>query len=238
MKLSIAIPTWECHGRGGEFIDDLLRTIEIQTFKDFQVCISDHSISDDVLNVVNQFKDKFEIVFSRNESKRGNGPANTNAAIDLCSGEIVKIMFQDDFFYDDQSLEKIVREFDNSDKKWLINACNHTKNDGHNFYWDFYPKWNDKILQGVNTISSPSVLSIRKEVFEKVKFDTDLVMMMDCDYYYHVREEFGEPIYLHDILITNRVHMNQVSLMYDKNLQDEIDHCLKKYELMEVINHA
>lgn len=42
-KISICIPTWECYGRGFEFINDLLRTIEIQTFKDFEVCISDRS---------------------------------------------------------------------------------------------------------------------------------------------------------------------------------------------------
>ena len=28
MKLSIAIPTWESYGKGSEFIDDLLRTID------------------------------------------------------------------------------------------------------------------------------------------------------------------------------------------------------------------
>lgn len=39
-KISIAIPTWETYGRGAEFLDDLLRTIEIQTFKDFEVVIS------------------------------------------------------------------------------------------------------------------------------------------------------------------------------------------------------
>lgn len=230
MKLSIAIPTWECHGRGGEFLDDLFRTIEIQTFKDFEVCISDHSMNDDVLNVVNEYTDKFEIVFRRNSNNRGNGPANTNAAIDLCSGDIIKIMFQDDFFYDDESLEKIVSEFENSDKLWLVNGCNHTKDDGHSFYWDFYPQWNDKILHGVNTISSPSVLSIKKEVFEKVKFDESLVMMMDCDYYYNAREQFGDPIYYHDVLVSNRVHKNQISMRYDKNLQDEVDYCLEKYK--------
>ena len=26
-----------------------------------------------------------------------------------------------------------------------------------------YPRWNDKIIEGVNTISSPSVLSMKKE---------------------------------------------------------------------------
>jgi glycosyltransferase involved in cell wall biosynthesis len=233
MKVSIAIPTWESHGRGGEFLDDLFRTIEIQTFKDFEVCISDHSMNDDVLNVVNEYTDKFEIVFRRNSNNRGNGPANTNASIDLCSGEIIKIMFQDDFFYDDESLEKIVSEFENSDKAWLVNACNHTKDDGHSFYWDFYPQWNDKILHGVNTISSPSVLSIKKEVFKKVKFDTSLVMMMDCDYYYNAREQFGDPIYYHDVLVSNRVHKNQISMRYDKNLQDEVDYCLEKYQRVE-----
>ena len=233
MKISIAVPTWECHGRGGEFLDDLFRTIEIQTFKDFEVCISDHSMNDDVLNVVNEYTDKFEIVFRRNSENRGNGPANTNASIDLCSGEIIKIMFQDDFFYDDESLEKIVAEFENSDKAWLVNGCNHTKDDGHSFYWDFYPQWNDKILHGVNTISSPSVLSIKKEVFEKVKFDTSLVMMMDCDYYYNAREQFGDPIYYHDVLVSNRVHENQISMRYDKNLQDEVDYCLEKYQRVE-----
>lgn len=233
MKVSIAIPTWESHGRGGEFLDDLFRTIEIQTFKDFEVCISDHSMNDDVLNVVNEYTDKFEIVFRRNSNNRGNGPANTNASIDLCSGEIIKIMFQDDFFYDDESLEKIVSEFENSDKAWLVNACNHTKDDGHSFYWDLYPQWNDKILHGVNTISSPSVLSIKKEVFKKVKFDTSLVMMMDCDYYYNAREQFGDPIYYHDVLVSNRVHKNQISMRYDKNLQDEVDYCLEKYQRVE-----
>ena len=230
MKVSIAIPTWESHGRGVEFINDLLRTIEMQTFKDFEVCISDHSLNDEVMNEVKQFEDKFKIVYKKNSQDRGNGPANTNAAIDLCSGEIIKIMFQDDFFYDDESLEKIVTEFENSDKAWLLNGCNHTKDDGHSFYWELYPQWNDRILYGVNTISSPSVLCIKKEVFDKVKFDASLVMMMDCDYYYNAKEHFGDPIYYHDVLVSNRVHENQISMRYDKNLQDEVNYCLEKYK--------
>ena len=43
MRMSIAIPTYESKGRGVEFLDDLFRTIEIQTFKDFEVVVSDHS---------------------------------------------------------------------------------------------------------------------------------------------------------------------------------------------------
>lgn len=234
MKLSIAIPAWESYGRGVEFINDLLRTIEIQTFEDFEVCISDHSLNDEVMNEVKQFEDKFEIIYRKNSEKRGNGPANTNSAIELCTGDIIKIMFQDDFFYDDEALEKIEKEFVNG-ADWLVCGSNHTRDDGHNFYWDLYPKWNDDIINGVNTISSPSVLAARREVFDKVKFDEKLVMMMDCEYYFHARKLFGDPIYYNDVLVTNRVHSNQISSRYlnssdpKEKLSKEVNYCKQKH---------
>jgi glycosyltransferase involved in cell wall biosynthesis len=233
MKISIAIPTWEFNGRGSEYLNDLLRTIQIQSYKDFEVCISDHSVDNEVLKELKQFEGKFKIVYDKNENDRGNGPANTNKAIEMCSGDIIKVMFQDDFFYDTESLEKIHSEFEQSNNMWLVNGCNHTKDDGYNFYWEMFPKWNDKIVEGVNSISSPSVLSMRKECFDKVRFDEKLVMMMDCDYYYNLKSNFGDPIYLEDVLITNRVHQNQISSTYDKNIQDEIDYCLDKYAIIK-----
>ena len=131
--MSIAIPTWGSYGKGDEFIEDLLRTIEIQTFKNFEVCISDHCKDDMVLEVVQKFSEKFKIKYLKNTKDYGNGPANTNKAIDMCSGEVIKVMFQDDFFYDDESLEKIYTSLHNSDRMWLLNGCNHTFDDGWNF---------------------------------------------------------------------------------------------------------
>ena len=233
MKISIAIPTWEFNGRGSEYLNDLLRTIQVQSYKDFEVCISDHSVDNEVLKELKQFEGKFKIVYTKNENDRGNGPANTNKAIEMCSGDIIKVMFQDDFFYDTEALEKIQIEFEDSSKMWLVNGCNHTKDDGYNFYWEMFPKWNDKMIEGVNSISSPSVLSMRKECFEKVRFDEKLVMMMDCDYYYNLKTNFGDPIYFEDVLVSNRVHENQISSTYDKNIQDEIDYCLDKYAIIK-----
>lgn len=229
MRFSIAIPTWESYGRGGEFLDDLLRTIEIQTLKDFEVCISDHSENTDVLDVVKTFEDKLNIVYSKNIQNRGNGPANTNKAIDMCSGDIIKVMFQDDFFYDDESLEKINNEFDVSDKMWLVNGCNHTQNNGHSFYWEMYPKWNDRLLEGVNTISSPSVVSFKREVVNR--FDENLVYFMDCDFYYGMNNKYGLPIFLNDILISNRVGDHQISTHVNKQeyISRETEYCIGKY---------
>lgn len=235
MKLSIAIPTWESYGKGSEFIDDLLRTIEIQTFKDYEVCISDHSENNEVLNKVKEFEDRINICYTRNEENRGNGPANTNKSISMCSGDIIKVMFQDDFFYDDEALEKIHNQFETSDKMWLVNGSNHTQDDGHSFYWDLYPQWNPDIINGRNTISSPSVLSAKKELFDQVLFDESLVMMMDCEFYFHAKKKFGDPIYYNDVLVSNRVHSGQISSQYNKSLdsgdklKSEVNYCIKKH---------
>ena len=76
MKISIAVPTWECHGKGRDFLNDLLRTIEIQTHKDFEVCISDHSKDDWLINEWKDFKDKIDIKYSKNLEDHGNSPVS------------------------------------------------------------------------------------------------------------------------------------------------------------------
>lgn len=235
-KISIAVPTWECYGKGAEFLDDLLRTIEIQTFNDFEVVISDHSQNDQVLNILDEYKNKFDIVYLRNENDRGNSSSNTNNAIDNCSGEIIKIMFQDDFFYDDEAIEKIYDVLYNSDKIWILNGCNHTADHGNSFYWDFYPSFNDKLLNGVNTISSPSVVAFKKIV--KRRFDCCLTYYMDIDFYYGMKVDYGEPILYNDILVSNRfpsdysitTNVSNKNKEYYEKIESE--YCERKYKIV------
>ena len=230
MKMSIAIPTWESYGKGNEFLDDLFRTIEIQSFKDYEVVVSDHSKNDDLVKVISKFQDKFNLLYVKNENDRGNGPANTNNAIDHCSGDIIKVMFQDDFFYDDEALEKIYNELSNSDKTWLLNGCNHTQDDGNSFYWEMFPRWNDKLLEGVNSISSPSVLAFKNNV--KRRFDTTLTYFMDVEFYYGMNVDYGEPILYDDVLISNLIKMY---LLKEKNNQMLIQKNQKKQLLLVML---
>ena len=232
MKMSIAIPTWESYGKGNEFLDDLFRTIEIQSFKDYEVVVSDHSKNDDLVKVISKFQDKFNLLYVKNENDRGNGPANTNNAIDHCSGDIIKVMFQDDFFYDDEALEKIYNELSNSDKTWLLNGCNHTQDDGNSFYWEMFPRWNDKLLEGVNSISSPSVFAFKNNV--KRRFDTTLTYYMDVEFYYGMMYDHGEPILYDDVLISNRVGDYSVTTNVSHKNRDyyvtkETKYCKEKY---------
>ena len=237
-KVSIAIPTWEFYGRGAEFLDDLIRTIEVQTLTDYEVIISDHSENNDVENVTKHYEKKgMNIKYVRNTENRGNGPSNTNVALDLCTGEIVKVMFQDDFFYDDEALEKIYDALTESDKDWLVCGCNHTRTDGRDFYWTLMPTWNNELLKGVNSISSPSVMAFKNDKV-KDRFDENVVMMMDCEMYYRLDKLYGQPVYLHDDLVTNRVHKGQISMQvynsvnYKDIMEKEVIYCNSKHSIV------
>jgi hypothetical protein len=120
---------------------------------------------------------------------------------------------------------------------WLLNACNHTADHGHSFYWDFYPEFNDKLLDGVNTISSPSVITFKKEVTRR--FDTNLVYYMDLDFYYGMKLDYGMPIIYNDILISNRfpsdysITNNISNKKIDYYQKTESKYCKQKYNVYD-----
>jgi len=232
-RVSIIIPVCEYNGKGAQFLDDLLRTIEIQSFKDFEVVITDHSEDDRLLDTLKEFETKFEINYVKNVDRRGNSPANLNFAISMAKGEIIKPVFQDDFFYDDEALNKIYYTLSGDTKQWLLCGTNHTRDHGHSFFWELFPRFNDNLLEGVNTISSPTVTAWKKDT--EIQFDESLVYLMDLDFYYGMRETYGEPIYYDDILVTNRIHQDSISSsILDKEaiMKKESNYCKQKYGLL------
>lgn len=226
MKISICVPTYEYKGEGVMFLTKLFDSIKSQTYKNFNVVISDHSVNNNIKTICDLYSSFFEIYYIKNNFKLGNGPYNTNNAIKNSDGEIIKIMFQDDFFFDESALEKIVQTYIQNKCEWIVNGCNHT-NDGVTFSRDMIPHWNNDIIFGVNTISSPSVLSFKNN--NNCFFDENLVMLMDCEMYYQLYLKYGEPIIIGDILITNRIHSNQISSLYNNNINDEISYIRKKH---------
>ena len=224
-KFSICIPTWEQRGVGLRHLEHLIASINRQTFKDFELVISDHSQNDDIERFVSNLD--CGILYKRNDRRYGNGVANLNDCLKMADGDLIKIMFQDDFMFSDMCLETIYNHF-TEDDTWLVCGCNHTRDDGHTFERYFTPRWNDRLLQGDNTISSPSVLTIRNNDVEL--FDENLKMMMDVEYYYRLNLKFGKPKIIKECLITNRQHKHQISAEYDWNKsKDELLYLEKIY---------
>lgn len=216
--VSIAIPCYEMQGKGVEFLNFSLDKIKNQTYKDIQVVISDHSLNDDIKRLCNYWSKKLNIKYLKNEDNRGSSSANINNAIENSDGDIIKILFQDDFFFDETSIEDIVNNFSGD---WLITPCLHT-NDGINFFNPISPYWNDNIHLGVNTISSPSVLTISKNV--KDRFDGNLIWLMDCDFYKRLYIRYNMPIFTKKINVVNR--------LWGSRLSDTIPEQIKNNELI------
>lgn len=226
-RFSICIPVWEQHGFGLEYLKDLIHSIQIQTFQNWEIVISDHSQNWKIFDYcLKESKKDYILRYFKYDENYGNGVVNLNNVLKKADGEIIKIMFQDDFMFDRRCLEKFDEAFKYKNNKWAVCGCNHTR-DGVNFERFMVPSWNDKLLEGVNTISSPSVLAFRNENVEL--FDENLTMLMDVEYYYRMDKKYGLPVVIDDCLVTNRCHENQISSRYNGNLEEEIKYCKEKY---------
>lgn len=195
-------------GCGHIFLEKSFESLSTQTFKDFNIIISDHSKDNLIQDLCIKYQDKLKINYYKNAEKYGNSSANINNAIKKADGKLIKILFQDDFLFHDKSLEEIIQNFDLKQDNWLITACIHSK-DGINFFRPFYPKYNHFIHLGKNTISSPSVLTIKNK--EPLLFDENLIWLMDVDYYKRCYNNWGSPKIINKINVVNRIGLYQVS---------------------------
>jgi glycosyltransferase involved in cell wall biosynthesis len=199
---SIAIPTYGYNGNGVEFLEHSLKILSEQTFKDFEVIISDHSIDNTIKEVCLKWDNILDIKYYLNENGRGIISPNINNAMRNCNGEWIKVLFQDDFLYDKFSLENQNRFIESiSNLSWLMTTFYHS-NDGFTFYRFYEPVWNDLIWTGNNTMGCPSGLTLKNK--DLIFFDEGLNWLMDCDYYYRMFLKYGEPKILKKLTSVNR----------------------------------
>ena len=226
---SIAIPTYEMHGYGEDFLTYNFSILSKQTFKSFEVVVSDHSINNVIRDLCEKWSEILNIRYFKNDYKIGGSSPNINNAIKLSKGEWIKLLFQDDFLFGNNALENLKKHIDkNPNIIWIATACEHTQN-GKDMYRPFYPSWNNKIHTGINTISSPSVITI-KNTEEKFYFDEDLIWLMDVEYYKRMYDSYGEPSYLNTINVVNRTWSKSVSNnLSEERKNEEVIRLLKIY---------
>jgi glycosyltransferase involved in cell wall biosynthesis len=193
---------------GTIFLDHSFNILSKQTFKDFEVVISDHSSNDGIKKICEKYSDLIKIKYVKNLDNLGSSSANINNAIRHASGKLIKVLFQDDFLFNEDSLEITVSNFNIEKDTWLVSRCEHST-DGQTFIRDFKPHYNDNIHLGLNTISSPSVLTILND--NPLFFDEKLIWLMDCDYYKRCYLKFGSPKILNAITVVNRIGEHQVT---------------------------
>lgn len=183
-----------------------LESIEKQSFKDYEVILT----------------------------KAGSMSVNTNRAMESARGDLVKILYMDDYLAHGDSLKEIAEWFDHPEaynSHWLVTGCLHQGMERgepetpHSYH---EPKYAKDIHTGNNSIGSPSVLTMRKTSL--LYFDERLSWLLDCDLYRQLYDEYGLPTILNTPNVIIGLHDGQTSnLMSNEEQQKELDYMSKKY---------
>lgn len=224
MKVSIAIPTYECHGIGWLYISELLNSIYKQSYKNFEVIISDQSTDKKTKELVKYYSKHMDIKYLDSTKLERKIGVNMNNAIKHCSGDIIKTMCADDFFVADNALERIVNSFASCENKWMVVGTVHCHSI-HVLHTRMIPYYHDKIHLGANTISSPSVLAMRVKEY----LDENLSLLIDCEHFKRLYVKYGEPFIIQDVLMCNRIHDKQMQHGDSSRMEKEKAYCASLY---------
>lgn len=208
--ISICVPAY----KRVMYLERLLESILIQTYKNFEIIISDDSDDDSVEKFIKWYEGKLPIKYYKNERSLGT-PANWNFAISKAKGEWVKLMHDDDWFSTTESLENFVK-YTHADHKFIFSA-----------YTNFYEEENRELkisLTGTgkrlilkepdvlllkNMVGPPSVTLIHRSITEQ--YDENLKWRVDTEFYSRVLKLNKNFIYINQSLINIGISQSQVT---------------------------
>lgn len=223
--ISVLIPTYEMRGVGPQMLERALTSIESQVDVSglrIEVVVSDHSRDDAAFHAAQKFRnsESFHLNYIRNERQRGSSSANLNRAFQESHEPLVKILLQDDFFVANDALKVISQIFEDMQVSWSACGTTHTS-DGQTYFGNMQPKIHPQIHFGNNTMSSPSVISLRRENW--VPFDTRLIWLMDVDFYRRMLVRHGNPKIIQSTLVAHGIGPHQVTETRVSNLRKRIE---------------
>jgi glycosyltransferase involved in cell wall biosynthesis len=222
-KISICIPTTELIYSNGEImgpymLNHLLNSISKQTYTDYEIIISDQSKTDVIKNECDSWSN-LNIKYYKNNTGFGSAAKNLNFAISKSTGEYIKPIFQDDYFFSPNTLQYIVDNL--GDKTWgFVGTWHCDENQTDKLYRPFSPKWGDSfnLLSGLNTVSGPSVMFFKND---NNYFDEDLCWLNDVEFYYRLYLKYGLPLLLSNQEIVQRLRNEGVSNTLSPDIKNE-----------------
>jgi len=227
MMISICIPTTELKYSNGEsmgvyMLNFLLKSIEKQTYTDYEIIISDHSHSSIIKDECENWE-HLNLTYYKNDSGIGSAAKNLNFAISKSNGEYIKTIFQDDYFHSENALKYIMENI--GDYSWGAFGTYHCYEDNtDSLVRPLSPNYDDpvSILYGNNTVSGPSVIFFKND---GNFFDEDLCWLNDVEFYYYLYKKYGKPLLLPKEMVVQRLRTEGVS----NTLQNSIKNEEKKY---------
>lgn len=254
-KVSICIPTYN----NADEVTHLLESIYEQEYTDFEVNISDDSTNEEITAVVRQYQGRYgkeQIRYIHNEKGLGH-IFNWNAAINMATGEYIKIMFSDDWFTNRKSLGEFVRMLDENQDALLaftgsrqvmldgqsVEGVKHITKENTKTSYDRHAS--EEFIEGLrqdyrnlfcgNQIGAPSACIYRRGS-SLTLFDEQSNWASDMYLYFDLLEKNPRFVYTKEPLISIGVHANQYTESFsekDMRIYNDYRYMYIKYHLQE-----
>jgi len=218
MKATICIPVHDPNSEFKKYLKELVNSILLQNYDNFEVLISsNHELKyfDELQKIADG---KFKLSHFKNSCS--SATSNSNFLIDLASGEIVKVMHQDDFFLHEDSLKKSVDALLCSKKSWQLTPFDHLDQKSGKIINPMVPKITKNLRLGINRVGGPSVSAFFKEKF--IPYDESMTYLFDCDWYLRMVHRWGQPDILTEPTVRIRLHEGQSTSWAKKNLRIDL----------------
>lgn len=219
--ISICIPAY----KRTSLLKRLLDSIVVQTFKDFEVIVTDDSPDNSVQEVCESYNARVPIKYFKNLNPLGT-PENWNESIRRATGEWIKIMHDDDWFSSPDSLSKFASKAQEAgDNSLLFCAFTNVPTTGKSRTVEIDP-WHFWLLKksplnllANNSIGPPSNTLFKHHIGQS--FDKNLKWLVDLEFYIRILR-FSKLVYIAEPLVNIGIHGEQVTVSASLNPEVEI----------------
>ncbi|MDR6196032.1 glycosyltransferase family 2 protein [Siphonobacter sp. SORGH_AS_0500] len=218
-KLSVCIPAY----KEPDLLEKALRALETQTFRDFELILTDDTPDDSVRKLAERWQDRLPITYQSHRPSLGT-PENWNAGLRLAQGEYVLVHHHDDWLLRPDSLALFVKALD--DQPEAVFAFANT--DIRRLETDERIRLNrpsEKQLEQLKTepevlitadfVGVPSTVMFRKST--GIFFDSQLKWLVDVDFYVRCLRYCPVAAYIPEALVGVAIHEKQVTASVTKN---------------------
>src|SRR5688572_13377260 len=219
--ISICIPAY----KNVAFLKRLLDSIAIQTYKDYEVIICDDSPDETVAEFIKTYAGVGRLLFKRNAVSLGT-PENWNECIRNAYGSWIKIMHDDDWFTDTNSLLSFYNGIVAHPQAGLIYSAYITVNEETNYQKRITASsWRRRLLKGnpstlisANIIGPPSAVIYKAD--SQLYFDKNLKWLVDIEFYYRYLKSYGSD-YIDKPLVN--IGMNEFQVTQQSSMVREVE---------------
>lgn len=226
----------------GQFIEETIKSVFNQTFRDFEHIVVDGGSTDNTLKILKKYKAKYpDKFFYISEKDKGQSDA-INKGMRMAKGKVFAWLNSDDY-YPVYTLEEVYKVFNkNKDVFWLSGdyvVVNEKGEKIHSFV-RYYKKFLrlfpfSLIIYIANFINQPSTF-FKRDVFEQVGYlNIKLKYNMDYDYWLRFYKKEFKNFYINKELSYFRIHSNSKSgVQYDEMFKEDLK-VLEKYTKNKIL---